>query len=246
MGIVVDGELYRGARGAAGEFGHVDAGGDALCACGKRGCLETMAAEPALLAAARRRRIIGTDAGPEDLAAAAAAGHRGALEIYAAAGTALGKALAAAAVVLNPQARRDRRRGQPRLAVHGRRRSTKHSTPGCSRRSVARLPIHVERWDDTTWALGAAALVLRAPFLTPMHEHPAIEAIRGRLDAGFRSPLAAAERRDSRGRRRDRRHWLAQSAGRRWCSSAPSLVTLLAFSLGPMVGTPGSACRSGT
>ena len=48
MGIVVDGELYRGARGAAGEFGHVDAGGDALCACGKRGCLETIAAEPAL------------------------------------------------------------------------------------------------------------------------------------------------------------------------------------------------------
>ena len=195
MGIVVDGELYRGARGAAGEFGHVDAGGDALCACGKRGCLETMAAEPALLAAARRRRILGRDAGPEDLAAAAAAGHRGALEIYATAGTALGKALAAVAVVLNPQAvmiAGEGSRGWPYMAA------AFHEAfdAGVFPPVRGATAIHVERWDDSKWALGAAALVLRAPFLTPMHEHPAIEAIRGRLDAGFRSPLVAAERRD--------------------------------------------------
>ena len=61
MGIVVDGEPYRGGRGAAGEFGHVAAGGERMCACGKRGCLETVIAEPALLDSApqathRRRR----------------------------------------------------------------------------------------------------------------------------------------------------------------------------------------------
>ncbi|NEN04400.1 ROK family protein [Diaminobutyricibacter tongyongensis] len=43
-GIVVDGLLWRGARGIAGEIGHipVDPNG-VLCACGQRGCLETVA-----------------------------------------------------------------------------------------------------------------------------------------------------------------------------------------------------------
>jgi predicted NBD/HSP70 family sugar kinase len=43
-GIVVDGKLWRGARGIAGEIGHIpiDPRG-ALCACGQRGCLETVA-----------------------------------------------------------------------------------------------------------------------------------------------------------------------------------------------------------
>lgn len=43
-GIVVDGRLWRGATGVAGEIGHlpVDPAG-ALCRCGQRGCLETMA-----------------------------------------------------------------------------------------------------------------------------------------------------------------------------------------------------------
>lgn len=43
-GIVADGRLWRGATGIAGEIGHipVDPAG-ALCACGQRGCLETVA-----------------------------------------------------------------------------------------------------------------------------------------------------------------------------------------------------------
>ena len=43
-GIFVDGELYRGAHGFGGELGHttVDLAGGALCACGSRGCLETV------------------------------------------------------------------------------------------------------------------------------------------------------------------------------------------------------------
>lgn len=43
-GIVVDGRLWRGARGTAGEVGHisVDPAG-ALCRCGQRGCIEALA-----------------------------------------------------------------------------------------------------------------------------------------------------------------------------------------------------------
>lgn len=50
-GLLVDGELFRGASGRTGQIGHmtIDENG-ALCRCGNRGCLETVAAGPALLA----------------------------------------------------------------------------------------------------------------------------------------------------------------------------------------------------
>jgi predicted NBD/HSP70 family sugar kinase len=48
-GIVVGGEILEGAHGLAGEIGHlvVDPAGEE-CACGKRGCVETVASGPAL------------------------------------------------------------------------------------------------------------------------------------------------------------------------------------------------------
>jgi predicted NBD/HSP70 family sugar kinase len=51
-GIIVRDELVTGTAGGAGEIGHtlVDARGP-LCRCGKRGCLDTYAAVPAILAA---------------------------------------------------------------------------------------------------------------------------------------------------------------------------------------------------
>jgi glucokinase len=43
-GLVLDGRLWRGSNGTAGEIGHIpiDPHGD-VCACGQRGCLETIA-----------------------------------------------------------------------------------------------------------------------------------------------------------------------------------------------------------
>ncbi|MFJ4173589.1 ROK family protein [Microbacterium sp. NPDC089696] len=48
-GIVVDGEIWRGSRGTAGEVGHlsVDPAGR-LCGCGQRGCIETFCGGGAL------------------------------------------------------------------------------------------------------------------------------------------------------------------------------------------------------
>lgn len=48
-GIVIDGRLWRGSRGTAGEIGHipVDPAGP-LCPCGQRGCLELMASGSAI------------------------------------------------------------------------------------------------------------------------------------------------------------------------------------------------------
>jgi glucokinase len=48
-GIVLGGALFSGANGLAGEVGHISADPEgALCACGLRGCLETIASGPAI------------------------------------------------------------------------------------------------------------------------------------------------------------------------------------------------------
>jgi len=50
-GIIIDGQVYRGENGAAGEFGHMFVGKDAPvdCSCGRRDCWEAHASEKALL-----------------------------------------------------------------------------------------------------------------------------------------------------------------------------------------------------
>lgn len=55
-GIVIDGKIYTGASGAAGEVGHmtIDDNGP-LCNCGNKGCWETLASGTALARVARQR-----------------------------------------------------------------------------------------------------------------------------------------------------------------------------------------------
>jgi glucokinase-like ROK family protein len=55
-GIIINGAIYRGDGGSAGEIGHVVVvreGGE-ICRCGKRGCLETVASARALIRNARQ------------------------------------------------------------------------------------------------------------------------------------------------------------------------------------------------
>ncbi len=55
-GIVIDGEIYSGATGIAGEVGHMTIDDDGpACNCGSRGCWETLASGTALAREARRR-----------------------------------------------------------------------------------------------------------------------------------------------------------------------------------------------
>lgn len=51
-GIIFDGQVYRGERGAAGEFGHMIVGADApvQCSCGNYDCWEALASEKATIA----------------------------------------------------------------------------------------------------------------------------------------------------------------------------------------------------
>ncbi len=60
-GLVINGELYAGPHGHAGELGHVPVRPDGLpCSCGARGCLETVAGQDAIFRAAR---ILGREPG---------------------------------------------------------------------------------------------------------------------------------------------------------------------------------------
>jgi glucokinase len=60
-GIVLDGRIYHGNTGSAGEGGHVsiDYRGP-LCSCGKRGCIEVLAAGPAIATRARAKLAAGS------------------------------------------------------------------------------------------------------------------------------------------------------------------------------------------
>lgn len=65
-GIIVNGAIYRGSSGNAGEIGHIESvPGGASCWCGSRGCLETVASPRAIvdtvLADAGLRRSAGID-----------------------------------------------------------------------------------------------------------------------------------------------------------------------------------------
>jgi glucokinase len=114
-GLVLNGELYGGSRGAAGEIGHLTMVPDGLpCGCGKRGCLETVASGPAIARAARRAIEDGDAAlaglagsrepTPAQVAVAAERGSVSARAIFAEAGRWIGLALGNLICALNPEA----------------------------------------------------------------------------------------------------------------------------------------------
>ncbi|GGM10797.1 ROK family transcriptional regulator [Promicromonospora citrea] len=99
-GLVVDGRIYRGTDGGAGDIGHVDVGGDAVCRCGRRGCLAAEAGGAALL-----RRLAEAGAEVTSFAEVQALAERGdplvTAELDRAAGL-VGRVLAVLVGVLNP------------------------------------------------------------------------------------------------------------------------------------------------
>jgi glucokinase len=118
-GIVLNGSLFRGAHGVAGEIGHINAVPDGRpCGCGRNGCLEQYASgnalvrEARLLAAERRSEANallelgdGTPEGVQGLhvTEAAKAGDPVAMAAFTIVGTWLGRGLADLAAVLDPE-----------------------------------------------------------------------------------------------------------------------------------------------
>jgi predicted NBD/HSP70 family sugar kinase len=102
-GLVLGGRLHRGATGFAGELGHVFVAEDgALCRCGNRGCLETVASTDAVLALLRSTH--GSELTVADVLRLVADGDLGATRVVHDAGRAIGRVLAGLASCLDPQA----------------------------------------------------------------------------------------------------------------------------------------------
>lgn len=101
-GLILGGRLYRGARGSAGEIGHVsvDENGH-MCRCGSRGCLETMVGAGALIELLRRSH--GEDITIERMIALAREGDPGCQRVIVDAGRTVGRVIAALCNEFNPE-----------------------------------------------------------------------------------------------------------------------------------------------
>jgi predicted NBD/HSP70 family sugar kinase len=114
--VVADGRLYRGARGLAGEIGHVQVpeAGDTVCRCGNVGCLDAVAGRAALIRDGRLLAETGqspalaailADTGvirPADITAAADRGDAAARALLQRSARMLGNGLATLVSVFNP------------------------------------------------------------------------------------------------------------------------------------------------
>lgn len=176
LGIVAGGDIYRGFGGGAGEFGHTTAilGGPA-CSCGKRGCLEAVVADPALVAEARRARLLKRHEGIERLRELADAGNANAQAIFAAAGAVLGRAVGDLANVLSPELVLVSGEGTQAWAhmVAG----FDDAFRGALFGPLRGVRVEVDPWDDARWAVGAATLVLRASFAAPLDAEARTEVV---------------------------------------------------------------------
>ena len=173
MGAVVNGRLMRGAGGGAGEFGHIPLCPDGpVCNCGRRGCLEAMASDPALVGQAQAAGLAVQSAA--DLLELARAGDQIARDLYAAAGNWLGRGIATLVNVFNPDRVMLSGEGMQaaeflvpavEAALHA------HTFDGLAEQ----LTLAVEPLDDVTWARGAASLALDALFGQPVYSRPGDE-----------------------------------------------------------------------
>lgn len=158
MGMVLDGRLFRGTGGGAGEFGHMTiVPNGPPCACGKRGCLEALVSDPALAAqssAALRRPLT-----IQQAIAEAQEGNAELRSIFATAGRTLGMAAANVVNLLNP--------GLIIVGGEGTRAGALLLEPfrdslreHCFDGLFEDVEIVTDPWGDEAWARGAASLLL--------------------------------------------------------------------------------------
>lgn len=100
-GLIIGGNLFWGANGSAGEFGHMTVNSDgAICRCGNRGCLETEAGATVLLDSLRVSHGVIT---LKDMLRLANEGDLGCARVISDAGRKVGLAAANLGNVFNPE-----------------------------------------------------------------------------------------------------------------------------------------------
>jgi predicted NBD/HSP70 family sugar kinase len=173
MGIVVNGQFYRGVKGGAGEFGHTVINPEGpICECGKRGCLETYVGDHGLLRMANEAITQGKILKPvktiDDLLELAKKGDRGAQAIYENAGDMLGRGIANLINIFSPEIIIISGEGviaDDLIFIPMRNSIGRYVLPGLADDTS----IQIDIWGDDEWARGAASLVLRELYESPIH-----------------------------------------------------------------------------
>ncbi|HTX80109.1 MAG TPA: ROK family transcriptional regulator [Longilinea sp.] len=169
MGIVIDGQIYRGKSGGAGELGHVVVDPDGpLCVCGKRGCLESYVSDRALLETARRE--VGADIRDfDDLLQRAVSGNAKAVTVFTRAGRLLGQEIANLVNIFDPKL----------ILISGEGVRMGDVFFSAVKEAVGKnvMPsllndteIRVIPWGDDVWARAAASVVIGELFSSPMQK----------------------------------------------------------------------------
>lgn len=171
MGMVINHQLYQGAKGGMGEFGHItfDAAGP-ICTCGKRGCLEAFAADPAVIAYVRQSRS--AEDAPhtlEDVLALADSGDKLARAALKRSGEILGIGLSTIINLLCPSLLIIS--GEGVVAGHYRIAPMMDALRAHTFNGLLDdVQVIVEATDDHAWARGAASLVIGKLFESPLVE----------------------------------------------------------------------------
>jgi predicted NBD/HSP70 family sugar kinase len=170
-GLLLDGSLFAGASGMAGELGHLPMDPDGpLCSCGRRGCLEALACNDAVLGRLRRAGVTGVD-GIDDAAALARSadgpGAPAARAAFAAAGDALGRGLAGLCNLLNLEKIIVAGEGAaahdlfgPAMTAALERHAFSEAARDCE--------VQIDPVTDDLWARGAASLVIKETVRAPL------------------------------------------------------------------------------
>ena len=174
LGIVANGQFYRGQSGGAGEFGHTTVNPDGpLCACGKHGCLEVYVGDPGLIRAAQesasRGELSARVRNVDDLLSHARKGDLAAIRIFEQAGQILGMGIANLINLFDPK--------KIIISGEGTREGDFLFTPMKDSIEQNTMPglfdpdtVVIAPWGDDAWARGAAGLVLREVFESPIHK----------------------------------------------------------------------------
>lgn len=168
-GLILGGVLHRGAKGAAGDIGHITAGHEeTVCRCGNRGCLEASAGGAALAAHLRDLGYEASDT--RDVVRLVREGNAEANHSVRTAGRLIGQVLASTVNLLNPEliiVGGDLANAEPQLLAGIREVVYQRSTT----LSTTDLRITVSELGDRAGITGAAAMVIDHIFTPAAIDH---------------------------------------------------------------------------
>ncbi len=176
MGIVINGQLYRGQSGISSEFGHTTLDGSGpQCRCGKTGCMEAVVGENALLRDAGNlieqgewNRVSRAEVDLAEMITAARDGHQGIKDIFRRAGKTLGVGVANLIGIFGPV----------KIFITGNCVAVGDLLFDAMFAAVDQnisgnfdfdAQIVVQKWTQLDWARGAGTVVLQELYKSPVH-----------------------------------------------------------------------------